>query len=435
MKVTVEQVNPCRKVLTIEVPADGVASEYRKVVNEFAKHARIPGFRPGKAPSAIAERNFAKQILDETRERLVPHAYREAIAEQKIKPVAVLDVTDVQVARGMPLTFRVTIDVEPDFALPAYRGVAVKAQKVEVKPEDVEQVVGNLRERQGKFDDNPARVAEKGDIAVIDYVGTCDGKPVAEVAPERAELGQGKDFWVLLLEGHEFLPGIVKALEGVTVGQTRELKVTWPADFQVASLAGHEAVYALTVTMVRERKLPELNDEFAKAAGATSLDNLRDMVRQNLQASAEAAEVGRQKDEILKWLLEQTPLPDLPQSVVEEQARHIIRDVVAENVRRGVTKDQIEAHREDIFNRAAQSSTDRVRMDYVLTRVADAENITVTEVEIEQRIGEMADRHGMPRQRLRADLEKRDALEALRRSLRLDKTLDLLHGAAVIEKA
>ena len=159
------------------------------------------------------------------------------------------------------------------------------------------------------------------------------------------------------------------------------------------------------------------------------------MVRQNLQASAEAAEVGRQKDEILKALLEQTPLPDLPQSVVEEQARHIIRDVVAENVRRGVTKDQIEAHREDIFNRAAQSSTDRVRMDYVLSRVAEAENVTVTDAEVEKRIGEMAERHGMPHQRLRADLEKRDALNSLKRSLRLDKTLDLLHGTAAIEPA
>ncbi len=435
MKVTVEQVNPCRKVLTIEVPADGVATEYRKVVNEFAKHARIQGFRPGKAPAAIAERNFAKEILNETRERLVPVAYREAIGEQKLKPVAVIDVTDVQVAKGMPLTFRVTVDVEPDFALPAYRGIAVKANKVEVKPEDIEQVLGNLRDRQGKFDDNPARVAAKGDIVVIDYAGTCDGKPVAEFAPERAELGQGKDFWVLLLEGHEFLPGIVKALEGATVGQTRELKVVWPADFAVTTLAGHEAIYALTVTMVRERKLPEMDDDFAKAAGATSMDALRDMVRQNLQASAEAAEIGRQKDEILKWLLEQTPLPDLPQSVVEEQARHIIRDVVAENVRRGVTKDQIEAHRDDIFNRAAQSSTDRVRMDYVLSRVAEAETVTVTDAEVDKRIVEMAERHGMPQQRLRADLEKRDGLEALKRSLRLDKTLDLLHGAAAIEPA
>ncbi len=435
MKVTVEQVNPCRKILSIEVAADVVTAEYQKVLSEFAKHARIPGFRPGKAPAAIAERTFTKEILDETRERVVPRAYREAVAQEKLKPVAVIDVSDIQVVRQAPLTFRVTVDVEPEFALPAYRGVKVQAQKVEVKAEDVDQILTNLRERQGTFNDDPARVAARGDIVVIDYSGVCDGKPVSEAAPERTELGQGKDFWVLLMEGHEFLPGIVKALEGAKVGETRELKVAWPGDFKVTALAGREAVYTLTVTMVRERKLPELNDEFAKAAGATSLEDLKAKIQDNLKTSAEAAERGRQKDEILKWLVEQSDIKDIPQSVVDEQARHIIRDVVAENVRRGVTKEEIEAHREDIFSRAAQSSSDRLRMDYILTRIADEEKVTVEDAEVEQRIGEMAMRYGMPPQRLRADLEKRDALDSLRRSLRLDKTLDLLHGAAAIQPA
>ncbi len=435
MKVTVEPVSPCRKLLKIEVAAEVVAAEYQNVVKDYAKHARIPGFRPGKAPAATAERRFAKEILDETRERLVPRAYHEALEQEKLKPVAVIDVSDISLEKQLPLTFRVTLDVDPEFTLPEYRGIPVKAQPVKVGPEEVNQLIANLRERQGKFDDNPERAAAKGDIAVIDYTGVCDGKPVGELAPERAELGQGKDFWVLLLEGHEFLPGIVKALDGVRVGETRELKVAWPADFAVTALAGRTAVYALQVSMVRERKLPDVNDDFAKAVGAVSVDDLRAKVRDNLQASAEAGERGRQKDELLKALLEQTPLTDLPQSMVEEQARHIIRDVVADNVRRGLNKDQIEEHREDIFNRAAQSSTERVKVEYVLTRIADLEKVTVEDADLEQRIGEMAERYGTPRQKLRADLEKREALDALRRSLRLDKTLDLLLGLASIQPA
>lgn len=432
MKVSVEQVNPCRRVLSIEVPADVVASEFQAVVGEFARHARIQGFRPGKAPAAIVERKYAKEILDETRERVVPRAYREAVEQQKIRVAAILDVSDVQVQRDAPLVFRVTLDVHPDFTLPAYRGVSVQAKAVEVKPEDVEQVVTSLRERQGKFEDNPQRVAAKGDIAIIDYVGTCEGKPVGELATDRAELGQGKDFWVLLLEGYEFLPGIVKALEGCKVGETRELKVAWPADFAVAALAGREAVYTLTVTMVRERHLPELDDAFAKAAGADTLDDLRAKVRESLMAVAENSERGRQKDEILKWLLEHTDLKDLPQSTIEEQARHIIRDVVAQNIRRGASKEEIEAHRDDIFKNAAQSSADRVRMDYILSRIADEEKVSVDEDEVTRHLAEMAARHGMTPQRLRADLEKREAMDALRRSVRLEKTLDLVHGAATI---
>lgn len=435
MKVTVEQVSPCRKLLKIEVPVETVAAEYRHVVTDYAKHARIPGFRPGKAPADITERRFSKEILEETRERLVPRAYHEALEQEKLKPLVVIDVSDISLEKQLPLTFRVTVDVEPEFTLPDYRGIAVKAQPVQVGPEEVEQLIANLQERQGKFDDNAAHTAAKGDIVVIDYTGACEGRPVGELAPERTELGQGKDFWVLLLEGHEFLPGIVKALEGVKVGETRELKVVWPADFAVAALAGREAIYTLKVSMVRERKLPELNDDFAKSVGTASMDDLRAKVRENLQASAEAGERGRQKDELLKWLLEQTPLADLPQSVVEEQARHIIRDVVADNVRRGLSKDQIEEHREDIFNRAAQSSADRVKVEYILTRIADLEKVTVDDADLEQRINEMAERHNTPPQRLRADLEKREALDALRRSLRLDKTLDLLHGLASIQPA
>lgn len=435
MKVTVEQVGPCRKVIKIEVAADVVAAEQRKVIGEFARHARIPGFRPGKAPTAIVERNFAKEILEEARERLVPRSYHEALAQEKIRPVAVVDVSEVQIDKGTPLSFRVTLDVEPEFALPSYRGIAVQAQEVSVKDEEVEQVLTSFRERQGTFDDNPSRIAQRGDIAIVNYEGTCDGKPVAEVAPDRAELGQGKDFWVLLLEGHEFLPGIVKALDGAKVGETRELKVAWPADYAVAALQGREAVYKLTVTMIRERKLPALDDAFAKTAGAESVDDLRAKIRENLVAAAENTEKGRQKDEIVKWLMAHTDLKDMPQSVVEEQARHIIRDVVAENVRRGASKEEIEAHRDDIFASAAQSSGDRVRVDYILTRIADAENVSVTDAEVEQRIGDMARRYGMPVQRLRADLEKREAMEALQRSLRLEKTLDLLHGAASIQAA
>lgn len=435
MKVTVEQVGSCRKILKIEVPADRVAAERQNVINEFAKHARIAGFRQGKAPAAIVERNYAKEILEETRERLVPTAYRESLSQEKLRPVAVVDVSEVQVQKGSPLNFRVTVDVEPEFALPVYRGIEIKAQPVAVKDEDVEQVITSFRERQGTFDDNPARTAARGDIVIINYTGACDGKPVGELAPERSELGQGKDFWVLLLEGHEFLPGIVKALDGVKVGETRELKVAWPADFAVAALAGREGVYTMTATMVRERKLPALDDAFAKAAGAESVDDLRAKVRENLLAAGQNAERGRQKDELLKWLMEHTDLKDMPQSVVEEQARHIIRDVVADNVRRGATKEDIEAHRDDIFARAAQSSADRVRMDYILTRIAETEAVVVDDTEVDRRIAEMAQRYNMPVQRLRADLEKRDAMDALKRSLRLDKTLEWLLGVATVQAA
>lgn len=433
MKVIVEQIGPCRKSLRIEVPAEQVTSEYQQVIKSIAARARIPGFRQGKAPAAIVEKQFSKDALEETRERLVPMAYQTALKQENITPVAVVDVSDVQIAKQLPLSFKVTVDMVPDFALPPYKGIAITAQKVEVKDADIEQTLTSLRERSAHFELVTGRPAQKEDVVEIDYNGTCDGHPMSEVAPDRPELAQGKDFWVLLAENMpEFLPGIKAQIEGMEVGQTREVSITFPADYRAKTVAGKTALYTITAKGIRERKSPELTDEFAKSVGTESVADLRGKIQENLLATAMLTEKNRQKDEIVKWVMEHTPLTDLPQSLVEEEARHIIQDVVQENMRRGVSKDDIESHREDIFNRAAQSSSERVKVNYILTRIADEEKITVTEADMEKRFSEMVNQYGQSPEKLKADMEKRGAMEALRRNLRLEKAVDLLHAAATI---
>lgn len=433
MKVTIEQVGPCRKALRIEVPAEQVTAEYQKVVKDISAGARVPGFRPGKAPASVIEKQFSKEAIEETRERLVPKAYHEAIRQENLKAASIVDVSDIQLTKQLPLSFKVTIDLHPEFTLPSYKGIAITSKAVEVKDEDVEQVLTSMRERSAHFEPVTGRAARKEDVVEIDYTGVSDGKPMAEVAPDRPELAQGKDFWVLLSENMpEFLPGIKSQVEGMEIGQTREVTIAFPADYRAASAAGKNAVYTVTVKGIRERRSPELNDEFAKTVGAGSVDELRKSIRENLTSTGEATERGRQKDELVKWLVENTALTDLPQSLVEEEARHIIQDVVQENVRRGVNKDDIEQHREDIFNRAAQSASDRVKVNYLLSRIADAEKITITEADVEQRITEMARRYGTDEARVKAELTKRGTLESMYDNLRLDKAVDILLASAIV---
>jgi trigger factor len=433
MKITVEQVGPCRKALKIEIPADVVSAEYQKIVGEFAKRARISGFRPGKAPAAIVEKQFAKEVLEETREQLVPRAYREAVLQEKLQPVAIVDVSDAHVDKTLPLALKVTIDVHPEFSLPDYKKIEIKSRKVEIKEADIDQVIVNLRERNAHFEPVTGRAAAKSDVVEIDYEGTCEGRPLIEVAPENPELAQGKDFWVLLTEGAPlFLPGLPPQLEGMEVGQTREAIVAFPSDYRVKAVAGKEAKYTVIARGIRERILPELNDEFVKTIGVESVDDLRKKILENLQEAGVAAERNRQKDEIVKWLVEHTDLKDLPQSMVEEEARHIIQNVVQENMKRGVAKDQIEANREDIFNRAAQSSSDRVKLDYLLSRIAEVEKVDVAEADLDKRISDMAARYGMPLARMKAELEKREALQNLEHSLRMEKAVDAVLALAVV---
>ncbi|MEI6167369.1 MAG: trigger factor [bacterium] len=433
MKVIVEQIGPCRKALRIEVPTEQVTAEYQQVIKSIAARARIPGFRQGKAPAAIVEKQFSKDALEETRERLVPMAYQTALKQENLTPVSVVDVSDVQIAKQLPLSFKVTVDLMPEFALPPYKGIAISSHTIEVKEEDIEQVLTSIRDRSAHFETATGRAAKKDDVVEIDYNGTCGGLPLSEVAPDRPELAQGKDFWVLLSDNMpEFLPGIKAQLEGIEVGQTREVTITFPADYRAKTVAGKSALYSITAKGIRERHSPELTDEFAKTVGAESVADLRVKVKENLIATATQTETNRQKDEIVKWVMEHTPLTDLPQSLVEEEARHIIQDVVQENMRRGVSKDDIESHREDIFNRAAQSSSERVKVNYILNRIAEEEQITVTEADMEKRFSEMVNQYGQSPEKLKADMEKRGAIETLRRNLRLEKAVDLLHAAATI---
>lgn len=436
MKTAVEQVGPCRKVIKVEVPAEVVGAEYRKVVGEFSKHVRISGFRAGKAPDAIVERQYAKDILAETRERMVPRAYHEALKQEKLTPMAVVDVSEIQIDKQLPLSFKVTVDLVPEFTLPAYTGIPVKSQAVEVKDEDIEKVVANMRDRQARFESVTGRAAAKGDVVEIDYTAVCEGKAMKEIAPANPELGEGKDFWVLVGDNMPlFLPGMPGKLEGIEIGGQREIEIVFPADYRVKEVAGKQAVYSVTARGLRERHLPEVNDEFAVTLGTASLDDLRQKIRENLLEAGKATEQGRQRDEVVKWLLENSELKDLPQSLVDEEARHIIQEMVQENVRRGVSKDEIESNREDIFNRAAQSSTDRVKLNYILGRIADEKAIVITDEAVDARIAELAVRYNMPPARMKAELEKRDTLRVMRGNLRMEKTLDALLAEAHVTAA
>jgi trigger factor len=258
---------------------------------------------------------------------------------------------------------------------------------------------------------------------------------VAALAPDRPEIGEGRDFWVPVGEDAGFLPGLAAGLEGAAVGDHREVEVVFPAEYPVASLAGKKAVYGVDVKALRERRLPELDAEFLAGMGVKSVEALRERVRESLQAAGEQSARARLKDGIVRWLLDHVELEDLPQTVVAEEARRIIHDIVRENTRRGVSREEIEKHRDDIFDRAARSSGERVKLDYILRRIADAEQVSVSETELEQHIGRMADRYGIPRERLRAALEQREALDGIRQGLRADKTLDVVLQAAAIEES
>lgn len=422
MNIRMESAGPCRRELHIEIPAERVGATFSEVLAAYSQVARIPGFRPGKAPRDLIRRRFQKEIVGEVKERLIPEGYQAAVKQEKLQTIAVLDVRDQNLEEGHAFAFTVTLDVAPDFALPAYKGLALQGQKVEIRDEDVQSVLENIREQNARYEDVAARPVQKGDLVQIDYEGVCEGQPVEQLAPRAKGMGSSKDFWMMADEQNEFLPGFAQGLLGAQVGEKRQVQADFQADFPETALAGKKAAYFVTVKALREKKLPDIDAEFLKGVGVESAEALNARVREDLVRMREQNEKRRLQNEAARKLLEQTQV-DIPESVLQEETRNEVYDLVRNSQQRGVSKDDIEGKKEEIFENATRSAAEKVKLRYILRKIAAAEEISVADQDVEARIVSLARGWGVPPERLRADLEKKNALGQVRDDVLLGKTL------------
>ncbi len=431
MAVTIENDAPCRKKLRVEVAAERVAGTRAEILQEFRKVASIPGFRPGKAPEPMVEKRYAGQIDEELRKRLIPESYREALHDQKFKVVGYPKIEGVEYQPGRPLVYTATVDTAPEFPLPDYKGISVKKKTIAVKEEDVDKSLDTLRDQQADFVDVQGRSLKTGDFAVVNYTGIADGKPIGELVPDAKGLGENKDFW-LLISSDSFLPGFCDPLVGATAGEKRQVLINFPKDFPQQPLAGKKATYFVDVVAVKEKKLPELGEEFAKKLGMESLAKLKENVRKSLEAEVEEQQESDARRQVVEHLLSRVEF-ELPESLVEQETRSIIYDVVRENSLRGATKEQLEEKKNEIFGFAAKSAKDRLRTSFILDAIAAAEKIEVEEAEVDGRIKQMAQRSRTTAARLKAQLAEKGGLGEVEEQILVGKTLDFLVDNAKVE--
>jgi trigger factor len=429
--VRVETLGPCRKELHISVPADEVDGAFSGVLAMYAKAARVPGFRPGRVPPDVVRRKFAKDIAKDVKERLLPRGYQEAVKEGKVEPVSVLGVSEGDPHEGRPFDFVVTVDVVPEFNLPVYKGIRLQGEKVVVEPEAVDGVIRNMRENQARYEEVSGRPAQEGDLLQADFEGIVEGRPIVDLAPKAAAVGQGKDFWILLDPQNELLPGFTAGLLGSQPGEKRQVLVDFPAEFAEPVLAGRKGTYFVDVKALRQKVLPELDAEFLKALGAETEAALRERVEGELRLLREAREKRRLQSEIVRYLLLNTAM-DVPDSVLQAETRHAVHDLIEEGAYRGASREDMESRKDEIIDAATRSATERVKVRYILARIADAEKVEVTPAEVEARVVELARRSNRPPEKVREELEAGDRMDLLAEEVRMNKALRwLLEQAAV----
>lgn len=429
MNVSVENLAPCKKLLRVELDAKSVDEIFEAITKDYQKQAALPGFRPGKAPQAMVVKKYGTEIKDEAKRKLIGDNYRKALDEQKIHAIGYPDIEEIQFERGQNLIFAATVETAPDFQLPEYKGLAAKVETKSVTDADVEKAMEMLRGQHAKFE-TVSRELKSGDVAVVNYTGTSDGQPLTAFAPTAKGLTEQKGFWIEIKPG-SFIAGFSEQLIGAKAGEQRTVTVDFPADFVAKELSGKKGVYQVEVVEVKEKILPELNDELAKKYGAENVEKLQIGVRTDLENELKYSRSKTVRQQVVQTLLEKLNF-ELPESAVAAETRNVVYDLVRQNTQRGIPRDLIEGQKDEIYAAAAGNAKERVRLAFIVQKIAEQEKIQGSQEDAMRRAQSVAMMNQIPLDEFIKDLQKRNAVNELYEQVVHEKVLDLLEKNATI---
>ena len=407
-----------------------VKEAFSRITSQFQKHVDLPGFRSGKAPKHLVVRSYSESIEAEVKKELIGVGCRRAVDENGLRLVGEWDVEEVQFSKDAPFQFVVRTETAPDFELPRYKGLKAKREMRTVTEDDVERAVQVLREERASFLD-VEREAKEGDFLVVDYQGTCEGKPITELAPTAGRFESAKGFWIHLVE-NRFIPGFAEQLVGARKGEHCSIKIDFASDFAVAELAGKTGIFEVDVVEVKERIFPDLNDEFARQYGAESMAVLRAGVIRDLEAELKAKVNRDVRNQLLQALMSQVTC-ELPESIVDEETKSLVYSIVHDSRKRGVPKESIDDRKEEIYLTAAQSAKVRVKSAFILGKIAGAENIAASDEEARKQIVELSRMYNISPEKMNKQLEDQNRVSEVREQIIRSKVMDLLEKHADIE--
>jgi trigger factor len=408
----------CTKTVKIEVPCEDISSELDGVYKEFVEHAVVPGFRKGKAPRHIVKMKFGKHLEDEARGKTVENAFKKAMEELNLKPVSSPEFSDIdEDKKDEPIIFEAKFEYSPEIELAEYKGIQPELPPNEVTEKEVVDTLTRLRENQAMFktiDDRPA--AEK-DFVMVKSSATIDGEPFAEATHDEI---------VIEIGSKRYLPGLEDALIGLNVGDKKEVTITLPDDYPTEENRGKETLFDLELKQIREKALPELDDEFAKDMGNfESLDDLKERIREDLGRSLEDRRKQELRNGIREELLKRNTF-DIPQSMVKARYNYInaLHDM---ELRRSSTTLEAEAAKdESILTRNEETADREVRVSLILNQIAEKESIEVDDNDYNAYIGALAAQSDHDAAQYAKRIESQGIESYYRREALEEKVLDYL---------
>ena len=429
MEVNITDLSPCKKQLRIEIDVETVNAKFDAVAKDFRRHAHLPGFRQGKAPLANVMRSYGDKIGEEAKRTLMSDSYAKALKENKLRPVIMPEVEELQFGHGKPFQYLATLEVTPAFEMPEYIGIEVEKERRSVNDADIAKALDTLREQRVSYADMD-RPAVEDDFIVVNFTGTIDDKPITDLIKVARGLTEQKNFWLHKTQ-NPLIPGTVEALIGSSKGDKKTVTVTIPDDFVYEEIVGKEAKYEIEVVQVKEKSLPELDDKFAKGFGAESMDKLREGVESDLKNELEYSKKKSIRNQCVDKLLGAVNC-DLPETIVNEATRAAVHNIVQQNHQRGVGKEIIEENKDKIYANAKTDAEVRVKANYILSKIAEKEGIKVTDQELSRQVAAMAAQQKVKPQKLAQQLKDNGTIYQVQEEIMNAKVIDLLEEKAKV---
>jgi trigger factor len=433
MEIFLEKQPNCLATLRATVPAGTVQKKIEKLAAEYQRAAKLPGFRPGKAPVAVVARKYKESIAEDAVKDLLREAVNQAAKDNNLTVLNAFDLKHGEVG-GQDLDLSVKLTLEPDFAMPDVGALGVEVLEEVVTDEHVSGNINMLLERMAEFTDITDRALQMGDYAVLDYDATVEGRPLAEVCPEApSTMKGGEGLWVIM-EEESMWPGFCAGLAGAKEGEERSVEVTVPEDFGVPSLRGKKITHQATLKGIKAKKLPELTDEVAQKIAGRPAEELRRTFRERLEAAAVEQTERRKRAAAVEHLVKSVEF-EVPASMVMGEARRVVREIVEAEQSRGLSDEDLLSKKDEIFQHAQMGAQFRVKADFILTRLAREQKIEASREELAEHIARMAQRLGMPMDKLVKQLVKREALGSVEGEVVRDKALDFLASKVKVKSA
>ena len=423
MKADLVDVNETRKNLKIEIPSEVVDAEIDRVARDYSRRARIPGFRPGKAPARVIKQRFKDQILHDVAHDLVPRAVDEALRERGVEPVDTPDILDVLVEEGRALTFTAAFDTVPAFDIGDYGTLTLNRPSTRVEDEAVTQALQRLRDRAARFEPVEGRGIVDADFVTVDLERTDPAGKVDKHADVTVELGASAN-----------PPGFDAQLLGLEAGATKSFGIHFPEDHPIGELANTDVSYTVTVKVIKRRVLPELDDEFAKDLGDfETLEALTARVREDLEHEARHASEQAVRAELMKQLAERVSF-EVPAPLVEREIDRRLEEFAGRLVDQGIDPRRAGLDWKAFRDAQREPARTAVASALALDEVARREQLEVTGVEVDHEIERYAERTSRTAPAVRATLEKEGGLSRIYTGLRREKSIDFLMARATIAK-